>query len=961
MIKLLLWGLFFAAIATTANAQTNRISWEYNYEHFGIENGLPSSESYQVYQDKSGMLWVLTDRGVVRYDGFTFHHYTVENGLCDNINFRMFEDFNGAVWFMGYNGMLSVFRDGKMQPYKFNHVFTKETRPGQNAYISFYVERDNSIVYAKYSDRNSFRVTKEGKVQHLPKTVGDNSHFLECGDELLCTQTKPVAEVSNIFFVRNQKTIFAGKLYVRDATRAKKHKGFYFIMTEQKLYLNDGEQNKLLLGNSGIISLDSDEEFVYVGFYKGGMKKYRFDPKSKELVFIQHYLPKYSVTSAYKDLNQTLWITTLESGMFSISDEAFRQLAINENILSEEVRFINGNRNKIIITHYIGKWQQLYAPYLCKDVGKITRRFNLVAVNDGFVFQKGFVDWSDWKDVDATYPLNPSYTNGSWIIGTDYHATKMIETNRKLKYLVDLKAAKKYDLSKAYVWYYIMDRQKAFIVYDTGLNVFDIKNSKTHGRYRSVLKQAIRKLKYNKLWGLIAVSNTEGLFKIDMQKEKASRIAQNLEMGNQILNIFLDEKNQLWVVSDKGLFLLVNKNGKAIVSSYLNKNLLSSSEIMDLYAYKDIAYLATKFGVQKIDFQKVKKERKVFPLALFSIHGFADNDELSCKKIYPAKVDLIKISLSNKNLSKKFVYRYRFGKDKTWIKSEKGEIILNNPANGIYDLEVSYLDTFNHWSKPKVLFGFEVEKIIFLRWYFILLYAIMLIILFYIILKLSIQSVNKKNFMLNRMMELERMALSAQMNPHFIFNSLNSIHSFLLYEENENAEKYLLRFARLIRQTLANSRESYITIGEEYETLNNYLLLEKMRFKNMFNFRIECDYNKLPLQPCIPPMLIQPYVENAILHGLVKRPNDGELLLRFYMEDELLKILIQDNGIGCLASKKEKKDSKHKSYGTQITEERLKSLQGKNSAYDVSIGDADSSDLEFPGTRVLLTIPINVN
>ncbi|MNU52249.1 Sensor histidine kinase YehU [compost metagenome] len=378
-----------------------------------------------------------------------------------------------------------------------------------------------------------------------------------------------------------------------------------------------------------------------------------------------------------------------------------------------------------------------------------------------------------------------------------------------------------------------------------------------------------------------------------------------------------------------------------------------------MYAYDDVVYLATKFGVQKIDVPQMKKEPSECPVQLFSIRAFSNNKELDQTNKIPANTDLIKINLLNKNLTRNITYRYRFGKDQTWIKSDKGEIILNNPSAGKYDLEVSYLNSFDTWLKPKQIAAFEVEKNVFLRWYFIVFYVVSVIVLFYIILKLSIQYVNKKNYILNRMIELEQMALSAQMNPHFIFNSLNSIHSFLLYEENENAEKYLIRFSKLIRQTLTNSRMSYITVEEEYEMLKNYILLEQMRFKNTFAFEIDCDLKNLPFHPFIPPMLIQPYVENAIIHGLIKRSEGGELFLKFYMEDKFLKVLIQDNGIGYSESMKRQRDTGHKSYGTQITEERLKSLKGKNKeAYSVTIGNVDESNAEFPGTRVVLTIPI---
>jgi sensor histidine kinase YesM len=961
LIKYILWGLFFVGITSVVSAQGNRISWEYNYTQFGIENGLPSSESYQVHQDKSGLLWILTDKGVVRYDGFGFHKYTVENGLADNVNFRIVEDPNGGVWFIGYNGQLSVFKDGEMEPYRYNHVLKKMIPMGKNSNISLHVKKDNSIVYSVLR-KGIICVSNTGKASTFEDRLTKEHCFFDFGKDIVSLDKKGSTKAIPLFFVRNGKRTLGGKLFITGTTRAKKHKGHYFIMSNVKLYLSDKSKIKLLEQDHEVISLDADDQFLYVGFYKNGLKKFRFDPVTNKLVLVEHYLPNYSVTSAYTDFNGTLWMTTLEKGLFSIYDEAFRQLVINEDILNEEVRFVNGNKNKIILTHYVGKWQQLYPPFLSKDAGKILYKYNLVPIDDGFAFEKGIVDWSDWKDVYADYVVNPTYTSDSSVFGMSKHHSKIAEIKRGVVDYISMGQLPTVKAVSSFHWFYMTPDHRAFLLFDEGMFVFKIKNSALTSEYRPVLKnKRLTQLKYNRSWGLLTSSNTEGIFQINMKTEKASVLAPDFKMGNQILNFYFDEKDRLWVVAEKGLFLLVKKNGKTTLQKFLNKKLLSSAEITDLYSYNDILYLTTKFGVQKIDIPKVKKEKTGCPLGLVSVRAFSKNKELTCSRLFPSKTDLIEILISNKNLSKKPVYRYRFGKEETWIRSDKGEIIVNNPGDGDFNLEVSYLDLSNHWSKPKTLCSFTVEEIIFLRWYFILIYIALVGILFYAVLKYTVGAVNRKNHLLNRMMELERMALAAQMNPHFIFNSLNSIHSFLLYEENENAEKYLLRFARLIRQTLANSRMSFITIEEECETLKNYILLEKMRFKDTFDFTIECELRQLPSYPCIPPMLIQPYVENAILHGLVKRPSGGKLFLKFYLEDERLKVLIEDNGIGYLASKKEKKDSKHKSYGTQITEERLKSLQGKNGTYNVSIENADSSNPEFPGTRVIVTIPINMN
>lgn len=960
LIKSLILGLFFSGIVWNAVARSNRISWDYNYAHYGIGNGLPSSETYQVYQDRAGILWILTDRGIVRYDGYGFHTYTTENGLADNVNFRTIEDPAGGVWFIGYNGLLTVFRDGKMQPYKYNHLIKRRLSIAKNPIAGIHVNPDFSIVYSSFR-LGAFSISANGTLKDLPVKSVDGGSFWQFGSDFLVHNYRHGITVGpvTVFLIRNNRKFFIGKLLLSITVRIKEHKNHLFLLSDHKAYMNDGKQFELISGGQSAIALDVDKEFVYIGYYKGGLKKFRFDPKTKKLILVSHYLPGYSVTSAFRDLNGTLWFSTLEKGVFAIHDEAFRQLTINGSRFNEDVRFITGNKNKVVLTQYVGKWQQLYPPYRCKDVGKMIYKYNLVPVKDGFAFNKGIVDWSDWTDVYDHFQGNPIYGEGTSLIVSPIPEKPLImemdqdaNLNRVLLYLRPSK------LVSSYNYYYIDPDKRFFGLFDQGVYVADIKNQKIYKKFRSILAKRIHLLKYNEAWGLIASSNSEGLFQINPDTEKASGFAPDLGLGKQVLAFFFDEKDRLWVATRRGIFLLVNNQGRILVDSFLDSSTLSSAEITDLYVYDNLLYLATKEGVQKIDWMSVKKRMKAFPLVLFSVKAFANNKELTENKVYPSKTDLIKISLYSKNLDQSTEYRYRFNTDETWITSNKGEIILNNPAAGNYNLEIAYLDAKEGWSESQVIYSFRVEKIIFLRWYFILLYIGLIILLFYGILKYMVKAANRKNELLNRMMELERMALSAQMNPHFIFNSLNSIHSFLLYEENENAEKYLLRFAKLIRQTLANSRVSYITLSEEYETLNNYVFLEKMRFKDAFEFEITCNFKELPQHACIPPMLVQPYVENAILHGLAKRKNDGELKIAFYMDEGFLKVLITDNGIGYTASKKREKDSNHKSYGTQITEERLKTLQKKGvDDFFVQISNL-TSDPEFPGTKVILTIPI---
>jgi sensor histidine kinase YesM len=162
-------------------------------------------------------------------------------------------------------------------------------------------------------------------------------------------------------------------------------------------------------------------------------------------------------------------------------------------------------------------------------------------------------------------------------------------------------------------------------------------------------------------------------------------------------------------------------------------------------------------------------------------------------------------------------------------------------------------------------------------------------------------------------------ALQAQMNPHFIFNSLNSIQSFIMSNEKVQAMDYLTKFAKLIRQTLKSSAESQISISEEVESLCNYLELEKLRMDNRFDYSIKCINTDSIMDVLIPPMLIQPFVENAVIHGMKSKQNEGTIQITLEYKPPFIEATIFDNGQYIDPSNQ----SKHKSLGTKITNARL--------------------------------------
>jgi LytS/YehU family sensor histidine kinase len=215
--------------------------------------------------------------------------------------------------------------------------------------------------------------------------------------------------------------------------------------------------------------------------------------------------------------------------------------------------------------------------------------------------------------------------------------------------------------------------------------------------------------------------------------------------------------------------------------------------------------------------------------------------------------------------------------------------------------------------------------------------------------------------MRQRTTEMEMQALRAQMNPHFIFNSLNSINRFILQNNRAQASEYLTKFSKLVRLILQNSQASLISLESELESLQLYLEIEALRFNYHFDYKIsvpkDLDIEVLK----VPPLIIQPYVENAIWHGLMHKEEKGQLDIEVSQEDNFLYFKITDSGIGrkqaaALASKSV---TKHRSMGLRITADRIAMLQSSNgNESPVTINDLINSDGSAAGTEVTIKIPV---
>jgi hypothetical protein len=315
----------------------------------------------------------------------------------------------------------------------------------------------------------------------------------------------------------------------------------------------------------------------------------------------------------------------------------------------------------------------------------------------------------------------------------------------------------------------------------------------------------------------------------------------------------------------------------------------------------------------------------------------------------------------------KVLYSYKLENyDKNWSpNSEINNTKYDNLPPGKYIFKVKSCNNEGIWNIEPVTFSFTIKSPFYKTWWFIVICILFLSAIVITIFRVRVRQIrNKQQAEFEQQVEIskaELKALRAQMNPHFVFNSLNSIQHYILNSKGDEAVKYLNKFAKLIRIILNNSEKPTVTINEDIEALKLYLELERMRFENKFDYAIQIDESIDGDYDEIPPMVIQPYLENAILHGINPKEGNGQIDIKIKLVNQFIKISIADDGIGRVKSnaiQSLQPAFRHKSLGMKITKDRVRILNKLHqSNLNVNIIDLYNDKNEAIGTQVDLFIP----
>lgn len=312
-------------------------------------------------------------------------------------------------------------------------------------------------------------------------------------------------------------------------------------------------------------------------------------------------------------------------------------------------------------------------------------------------------------------------------------------------------------------------------------------------------------------------------------------------------------------------------------------------------------------------------------------------------------------------------YLYQLeGVDEEWVKAE-GVLVARytNLPPGNYKFKVRSVNTAGTFSTHITSLAINIMPAYWQTNWFRILCVLLIAVLIYVYFKLRVNAIKRearrRTAIQQQIAQLEMKALRAQMNPHFIFNALNSIQTFMMKRETEQALSYLSRFARLIRNVLDNSQLNSIPVSKEIRMLENYLELEKLRFADQFSYSITVDPELDPDFTDIPTMVLQPFVENAIWHGLLHKKERGKVDIRFHKKEDSVLCIIEDNGIGRERSATQRQTGEeHHSRGLQITRDRLALYNRRfnmNATFDIE--DLYNEDGLPAGTRANIWFPLH--
>ena len=915
-------------------------------KHFNTKDGLPSNTCYYTLQDKKGYIWVATDAGVCRFDGKVFETFSIDDGLPDNQIIKLHEDHQGRIWFSALNGQLSYFYNGKIFNEK-NDTALKMLN-FKSIVISFFEDSKGNMWFG--TNKNML-VKWKGKT--VTKYVSGNmsSQFITTVMYEDKTGRLWAVSANSVHFFTGSTFISAkpgtGMLSFKTALNRPEKTLLY--LDGNGLNLKDGSNQKLILkidtallkNNPGYFYAENQQEIWLANNY--GV--YFIDKHGHRI----QYLSGVQTTQVIKDTKGNMWFTT-SNGIYMLPQKSKRIYVVDQThgLSNNGIKSLMKDRlNRLWLGMDNGTINILSRPgYTLSCVNLPGNKFsaikqlamdsagkNVFFSSDYALGVVGLTDKTPGKPRYLRESNNSSYVLKNFSISNSNQLALALSSGVVILpdplHNFSFSAAayqqgKNYFSDRAYRVYYDKSHRLWFSN-SAGFSQFS--NGKTNHLHQ---KDGLLSKRINDMAALpdgTMVLATDGYGIIFLRQGRIIRhITTESGLASNICKKLFVQQGYVWVVTNIAVNRILLKD-KYPVESFDFTNSMLDNDVNEVYADKDTAFFATNHGLIYFANSPYDRTQEVPKVLISSVINNKKLIDLNSSMIFAASDNNITfyysaIDFQNNNIS----YRYRLNPSSGWTETKSRRLEFSSLEPDQYTFELSARTSNSQWSKP-VSVNFVLKAHFWQSLWFMVLLLLLASFSFYKIAVIVTRQQKDKDqqrlLLKNKILMLEQQALQAMMNPHFVFNVMNSIQHYINTKNTSSANKILTGFARLIRKNLDICTKSFISLEEEIEYLSLYLSLEKMRFGDKFNYTISISPDIDQDETMIPSMILQPYIENAIWHGLMPKEEGGNLAIVIsHQGTDSLLIQITDDGVG-IDNSLRVKNEKHNSKGMSLTQERV--------------------------------------
>jgi len=958
---------------------------------YTTQDGLAQSQIRAIQQDHQGYLWVGSLGGLSRFDGISFVNYSSQDGLISN-KVNCLHLGNKHLW-VGTTGGISKLEGTSLKPISLPDRFVRsevlDIVESSNGALWIALNGDGLLRYE--DDKFHAYGTDEGLIDLFIRSieidpignlwVGSKSGVTTYDGKTFSSPTKfKSLSVSDLHRLTTGEMLICtfGNGVIRvnasDTTQ---------YLAEQGL-----ESNHIRYA----VELNKDE--IWLGSRKGLVRwrkdGFKFYNENQGLTYS-------NIKSLGKDREGNLWIGTDGNGLLLKAGNAFSHYDTRDGLLSNLVLSIaNIGNDTLMIGTYTNGIQLFqkgnFHPYSSNELFANQRVWSIVQGADQRI----------WIGSSMGLYCDNSALGGSvnqLLANTEVTALALIDSNIAVGSDSGLRIfdpnGNQIDSTVFCGDLKIRNVRSLLVREETvwmAAQGYVIAKSPTDCRFYPIdLKEetAVYTLVADRS-GMIWAGTSDGLYLIDPQAGSVDEIFFSKEISARNINfLWWLKPDVLLAGTNNGLYKLSDydpgNSEKLEVRQYGPFEGLRSAETNQnaLYAEGDSIWFGTTtglvcFAANKASNSEIPPILRISGVQLFARatdwtafpnNGF-DERELPIDPVLPYKQNALTFNFTGIHFSnpEKISYRYLMeGIEQTWIGPTKEQsVTYAYLPHGSYTFRVEAY----HEEWPDAIaessFQFSIKPPFYLTWWFYCIVILAVVAAIYTIYKSQINRERKKQaaeklMIQSRMIELESLALNSSMNRHFIFNALNSIQYYINAQDKRSANKYLSSFARLIRKNLDSSQQNQTSLQDELDRVALYLSLEEMRFQGRFAYEVEVDPTIVTRDVQIPSMMLQPYLENSIWHGVLPSEKAGRIDLKIGRDKEDITIQISDNGIGIDTSMRNKKDDNngHDSKGMILTKNRIELFRRMTGQNYVVQGPFELTDDtgQILGTRVNIRIP----